>query len=527
MERQELDLRALGQALRRRWRTWLIAAILGVGLAYGVTTLLPKRYEATTTVVLKRSADAPGTADDQMRTDAALAHSGQIAGAVITHLGLAMKPDDLLLKYSATARTTEVLDIVADTSTAKGAAQIADDVAAQFLLARRDSAKEAVTTLTDSLNGRIDDIDKSIKQVDAQITSIQSRVVAAGQPRPDITNLLDQRNALTAQRTDLDSRIQDAALKQQLVDDASKVVQPATVPAKPSFPSLKINLALGLIGGLGLGMGLVVLSDLFNGRLRRRGDVAVAAGAPVLAGLRLGNHDLNHRQAARLLREPSLDVARATNAAVAHLTNSANEPAVVVVGSLDCDTEGPVFASALATALSRAGRVPVLIDLSVKGDELRQAFTKAEVLDGEPDEVATAQCFSPQVGDDEALQWKALAQHPLALLKRETQRDRATAPGQPVRRTRRRLAVAYVAGWSDPEDLAALQLEQAVTVLLVGAGRSNAATIEKHVRTYQRIGAPVTGVVLVQPDRNDDSSGHIDQPPPRLAAIADVQSLDR
>lgn len=61
-------------------------------------------------------------------------------------------------------------------------------------------------------------------------------------------------------------------------------LQPALVPTSPSSPNVPLNLALGLLVGLAVGVGLAVLRETLDTTVRGEHDVA-AVGVPVLAGM--------------------------------------------------------------------------------------------------------------------------------------------------------------------------------------------------------------------------------------------------
>lgn len=63
------------------------------------------------------------------------------------------------------------------------------------------------------------------------------------------------------------------------------VVKPAEPPGAPSSPSPVTNLALGLIGGIGLGIAAAVLRDALDSSIRTTDDAEAVAQAPLLANI--------------------------------------------------------------------------------------------------------------------------------------------------------------------------------------------------------------------------------------------------
>jgi tyrosine-protein kinase len=66
-------------------------------------------------------------------------------------------------------------------------------------------------------------------------------------------------------------------------DDAGQVIQAATLPTSPASPQLVVNVALGLIVGFLIGLGVAFVLDARAGRVHGRSDLERRVGAPVLA----------------------------------------------------------------------------------------------------------------------------------------------------------------------------------------------------------------------------------------------------
>ena len=108
VEREELDVRTVLLAMRRRWRIMLVGVLGGVILAGLVTMLLPKTYATESKVNLGRRPSGANPTEI-MRTEAAQANRSQMAQRVIDSLGLDVEPEDMLKQYKATPETDDVL----------------------------------------------------------------------------------------------------------------------------------------------------------------------------------------------------------------------------------------------------------------------------------------------------------------------------------------------------------------------------------------------------------------------------------
>jgi capsular exopolysaccharide synthesis family protein len=68
---------------------------------------------------------------------------------------------------------------------------------------------------------------------------------------------------------------------------SASVLQPATVPTDPTSPNTKLDIALGLLVGLAIGVGLAVLIDVLDTRIRGKRDVTLITNAPIIGGIAL------------------------------------------------------------------------------------------------------------------------------------------------------------------------------------------------------------------------------------------------
>ncbi len=144
------------------------------------------------------------------------------------------------------------------------------------------------------------------------------------------------------------------------------IIAPAIAPVDPSAPNTKINLALGLIIGLTLGVGTALLRATLDTRIRNERDLLQITHAPVLGGIAfdaeatkdpLVNASSQHSQRAEAFRQLR------TNLQFAHVSHKSKT--VLVTSSLPGEGKSTTAAN-LAIAMAESGQSVALVDADLR-----------------------------------------------------------------------------------------------------------------------------------------------------------------
>jgi capsular polysaccharide biosynthesis protein len=345
------------------WRSvWFVSLLAAVGLlgGLGVFVKYPHASQASASLLITLS---PYEDNQSASTNnQAMAETSSVATLAMQKLGLKQSISSFLNTYSVSSTTSRVLTIAASGPSANQAQLRASAVASAFLAFRAKELTAQHSLMVASLNQQINQARQRVSSLDTQIgqavsSAQQSQLGKLRAERTSAANTLSSLQQAVAGDQSTTLPTLKAALKN------SQVLSVTLVPY-PKKRTLVTYVAVGLIVGLAVGLGLVIVRALVSDRLRRRDDVAYTLDAPVKLSVRtLGtNRRLAFRpgRAAKRNRDMRRVVAY-LHSAVPRKTQGAQGLAIVAVDN------APVVAQAvteLATSYAGSGTQVVTADLS-------------------------------------------------------------------------------------------------------------------------------------------------------------------
>lgn len=308
-------------AIRRHWRGFGAIVLSAVALAAIVTLLMPREYTASA--------------------------SGMVQGRANSSVGEASIADVL----------------------AKSRAKSYVDVARSRAVAERVIESLDLPDNPSSLVGRV--------SVTQPVDTVLLQVSATGATPTAASQLADAWvNALAEQVKSIEDPDGDAVNAMRIVP-----LEAAAIPKAPSSPRPRINLLIGLLAGLALGLGFALLASRMDRRLRgpddieKAFDVTVAGAVPESSEIHRDKGDLvpivvTHDKARGSAIAESLLKLR-TNLRYMHVDNP---PRVIVVTSpLPGDGKSTVAAN-LAAAFAVGGSPTLLIDADLRRPVVAESF---------------------------------------------------------------------------------------------------------------------------------------------------------
>jgi hypothetical protein len=477
-----LDFTRLGVGIRRRRRTWVSLALLGMIGGGVVSVLMPSPPTAVTRILVAHEQDQPSDGGSLIRTDAALIMTTKVAAAALEELGSTQRPDAFVREYTATGLTNNVLEVVVEGPTPAAAQQRAEALANAFIAdhvgriqAAADAQAKAIIEQRDAVAAELKDVNTQIAGAEAAARDAQEQAELNGETtengepvQPNAAGL----DSLYARRAELTSRISDlSAQAEEAGIGAPRVAAGTQVVDEPrALPSSMITnggtaAAIGLVLGLVAGLALTAVTGVVKDKPVLRKDIAAHLGASVIAqlpGPRRGPSRLwTARRAARERKRVAATLVRLVR-----------------------DGSGPVSVLELGSR-----RVAAALTLDVAAE---LAADRNVVIVEDP--------AGRLVADD-------LPGRDLDKLGGKSERPiRITGAGDtgPFRLDEVRVGIGSVTPGTAWTDLTHLGTD---TLLVVRAGFANSAWLHTVARQLADQRIPVVGVVLVDPDPRDKTDG--------------------
>ncbi|GAA4379016.1 polysaccharide biosynthesis tyrosine autokinase [Agromyces bauzanensis] len=225
-----MELRDYVRILHKSWVLVLACLLLGIGAAAVYSILVTAKYEATTELYVSvRSGDSAATGD--------LVQGTNFARQAVT-------------SYVDVVDSAIVLDRVIE--------QLALDTTSGELAAKVEASSPLNTVLIEIV------VTDSDPEAAAEIAN------AVGSNFADVVV------------NDLEKPEGEALSLVKI-----ETIQPATVPESASSPNVPLNLALGALVGLAIGIGIAVLRSVLDTRIHSLHDISQITDAPLLGGIAL------------------------------------------------------------------------------------------------------------------------------------------------------------------------------------------------------------------------------------------------
>ncbi|MBT1636214.1 polysaccharide biosynthesis tyrosine autokinase [Clavibacter michiganensis] len=443
-----MELREYIRILRRSWILILLALLLGIGAAAGYSLVQTPEYRASAKVFV--STQSAGTVSD-------LSQGNSFTQQAVKSYADVVSTPVVLEPVIAQLGLDETAESLAPRVSASAAADtVIIEIAAQ------DQQAETAAVIANA-------VAKSFSDVVAQLVPEDT----GGQPQVKITTL-----------------------------------QEARIPASPVSPRVPLNLALGALVGLALGIAVSVLRSTLDTRIRGERDLRLVTDAPVLGGIAF---DPKAKDRPLIVqsdpRSPRAESFRSLRTNLQFLDFGGRARSFVITSAVESEGKSTTTAN-LAIALSDAGARVAVIDADLRRPKLASylglegAVGLTDVLIGRAKLTDVLQpwgnrnMFVLPAGQIPPNPSELLGSRTMVTLLKdlEAEFDTVLIDAPPL------LPVT---------DSAVLSKSAGGAILVVSSGRAHRGQVHAAIESLNSVGAEVLGVVLTMlPTKGPDAYGY-------------------
>jgi len=353
---------------RRKW-TVVLTAILAVVVAVGLDMSKTKMYTSTVQVLLTVPGSAAGSSassnaasQPNVATDIELMQSAAVKSSVAHAVGSV--PTVAISEVG----TTNVVQIAATSASPVAAAQIANAYANAYLAVSKSDYLGSINGQITQLQTQINSLQTTVNQINQQLANSSGSNTSSLQAQ--LTSALSQQQLLKTQLLGLQQSSASAS--------GGQIVDPATPSAVPSSPKTLEDALFALGIGLLIGIGIALLRDFLDDRIRNREDLELAADGTTMIGLIPDVVTWKDRKTPLLISElrpnaPAAEAYRSLRTAVQFM--SIERPIKLIQITSPAAADGKTTTSAnLAVAMARAGQRVVLVACDLRKPRLHEFF---------------------------------------------------------------------------------------------------------------------------------------------------------
>jgi capsular exopolysaccharide synthesis family protein len=279
---------------------------------------------------------------------------------------------------------------------------------ARLKLARLEQQRKDLAVYTQLGNPKLRSLDDEIAalrkdielQTDLQYSKVQERMAAityqldaldeaqrrwrnsylmASKKTSDLRQLQSAVNRLEQMHSQLQVKLSDLKVDQEIKGEHFAVVQPVRTDEKPAWPDpLKILITV-LVAGIGSGLGLAMVAFFFDDKVQSVVDVESVVGVPFLGGVPFWVHgDLTNRVRPIVSDEHRSGAAEAYRALRTNVLSAVEKAGkkVVLITSADSKEGKTLTTLNLSIMIAKTGKKVLLMDMDLRRGLLHKSFER-------------------------------------------------------------------------------------------------------------------------------------------------------
>lgn len=393
-EQDEPALGAYLDILKRRWPWLLLPLIVLPAAAYYFTISQDDRFDASAQVLLSDSAaqDAVGGGsqsigfrDRILLNEISLARSDQAMNDMAVRLGVdvADLPD-----FTVSAdNSSDVLVFSSTRPTAEGAATVANVAAETYVSLKQQQASESIDRAVSNLEATLVELQGEREAVRADLIQLEDALASASEENRPLAEarVAREESRISGQVALIDAQIRATAdsitqleLSGELAEGGTaRIVSVAVPPTASSNAPASRNIALGLVVGAIVGVGLSVLRDNLDNKIRSTSDLERLGLVPLGSVPRASRRTNKTLGLARIAHtDPDTPQAQAHQKIQAAVRFLAVQHSVsnVLITSASQGEGKTTLASNLAVSMALANVRTVLVDVDLRRPRVHRVW---------------------------------------------------------------------------------------------------------------------------------------------------------
>lgn len=381
-----VELRRILATILRGWWLLLLIPLLAAAGAYWLTRQQPRVYQAATSVIVGRSIQSTNldtrdieTSQQLALTYADIARRQPVLQAAIDTLGLQATWRELKERvFVNQVDGTQLLEITVEAGNPEEARRIADEIANELILlspttlqnAESEASRRFVRERLDNLEARIALSQASLDEIESTMTTADS----SAEVRQLQEDFMTQQTLLANLEANYAQLL--AFTNGEDTTNHLAIVEPAQANSSPVRPRLQLNLLVAVLVGLVVAVGLILVLDYMDDRVRSLDELRYLFGLVPLGVVgRISRHQ-REPVAAHDLYSPVAESFRMIRSSV-HLQSpgtSTKQGTIVTVTSATPQEGKSLVAANLGVVMAQAGFRTVIVDADLRRSRQHQIF---------------------------------------------------------------------------------------------------------------------------------------------------------